>query len=155
MHPQRQELIEKLKGFLKEDEDPYLVVHDPESLSQVDFVSVGRDAATGKVAGEMRVVIVRDAEVREQRALRLGLPAPDVREVTIRFGPNVGQVVRYKEYRVQVGDIEQAAALCLAVMKDVFDVDPTTWLWITDVRYDDWPAPLPKPNVWPPPEWRA
>jgi hypothetical protein len=24
------------------------------------------------------------------------------------------------------------------------------WLWITDLEYDDWPTPLPKPAIWPP-----
>lgn len=49
-----------------------------------------------------------------------------------------------------VASPEEAADVCLRTLESVRKVPPNYWLWITDLEYDDWPDPLPRPQTWPP-----
>ena len=156
MHPQRQELIEGLGRFMPAGEDAYLVVREPESGSEIRFGASLADRKTGVVRKEVRVRIGAENTERVEAAVRVGLPAPQVREVKLHFGPNRGTILRLNEYNVEVRDPETAADLGLAVMREVFGIEETVWLWITDVyEPDDWPVPLPRPKVWPPVGWNS
>lgn len=45
--------------------------------------------------------------------------------------------------------VDDGAVWCLAALQDVHGIGQS-WLWITDLGFDDWPDPLPKPEPWPP-----
>jgi hypothetical protein len=162
-HPQQDELRERLRVFFdfsegslgaKPNDDltpTALVVYEPESRARISFtwrISIHANRPIERSA-EMHFIWPRFAERERDLANRLGLPAP---LSTVSLPPHLTRGARLPDLTVcPVRDAEQAADVCLLVIQQVFTSGEERWLWITDVvAREDWPNPLPTPNVWPP-----
>jgi hypothetical protein len=77
--------------------------------------------------------------------------APDEYERKIRQAGLAAVPFQPRGEIVPVTSAEQGTADALAVMVEVYGVESSEWLFITNEREEDnWPSPLPRPTVWPP-----
>jgi len=144
-HPQLAELTNYLVRMLDRTGSDYVVVQDPERNTRVDFLF--------NPAGEpsMRLILTNPKNSEVSAAKKLGLPEPEPCEYIERYGANKGNTVRQLWYWCPVLRLSDSAALSLAIMSEVYGTRADAWLWITDIyEPDEWPDPLPKPEVWPP-----
>ena len=129
-HLQQDELSRAIVAFLGDPDQFHLIVHEPETAQQVDFIRW--------YSGEP---VLR---------LSLALTATDERDRASSLGFADDRGLPQMIFRLS-GDPTEAREVCVAALLFVLQIDPLAWLWITPVwEYDAWPVPLPKPVPWPP-----
>ena len=161
-HPQRDELRERLRGFFHlaqvpldvnaadELTDKLLSVYEPDSRAEVAFTWSATISANRPIepSARMQFTWPRFAERERALARELNLPAP---LSTVELPPEFREGPPLPDLTVcDVEDADQAADLCLTVLKRVFACPDASWLWITDIfERSNWPDPLPRPDGWP------
>jgi hypothetical protein len=152
IHPQFHELRAKLRAVLETPADassrpvPLLSVYDLESKKEVLFVRCPMATEGDRRAWAVRMVFSWPATGDRERAIaeRLGLPAPTS---TVHRGRNpfTGEPfeIRSCEASCEIGDIDRAVSLCLAVLHDIHGISEGRRFRITDAfdDPDEWPIP--------------
>lgn len=151
-HPQLAELEKRIAWFLDHPEHELCVVVDPDSQSIVRFhiplksMRGHRDARYGRV---MEVELTPIEAEREELMTQIGFEASGQRKGTFDGERNC----IFPRFTKSTTRAKQAAQDVIKVMRNVFLPGETPWLWT--FHTDDpnqWPDPLPRPDIWPPVE---
>jgi hypothetical protein len=144
--PQQQELEMAVANFLK-DSSGTLEVYLPE---QSDPTAPVFDVGNGETVTFRRhptpsIWVSRwETPDRESLARSLGF---EIKKRTAHHPFKGALELSYAEKRFH--DAEQGAEACLEWLQHAAKLGQS-WLWITNLSYDEWPDPLPKPTRWPP-----
>lgn len=151
MHPQHQQFLEMLRRFLAKLSG-VVVVYEPESSVRIDFLYLEKDEDDGAATNPvMRFQLTPARADREADAIRMGLPKPQMIPIRSSFGPHAGKTIHLRRFVCPIESPEQGAAMCFQTLEKVLEIRSDQWLWITDIwQHDDWPSPLPRPEIWPP-----
>ena len=149
VHPQMRELEAAIGAFIGDPNESELVILEPDSHSQIKLErEAGGKRRKSPPQPYMHFELTPDQAVRADVARSIGFkPAGE------RLGFWQERHNRpFPLFRKPVGEARQAAADCVRIMAEVFEVGDCPWLWVSPVDDpDQWPDPLPRPEVWPPP----
>lgn len=149
MHPQLDELRDTIGRFLTNPEAS-LEVHCPDRRLSVHFTHVAvlarpRRSLSPQLRMVPRLVV---SEPADDKALRRAENMGFSRTARETYHPKHGKMsIPLIEARFVNAD--EGADWFLAALQDVHGIGQS-WLWITDLDFDNWPDPLPKPEAWPP-----
>ncbi len=151
-HPQLAELERQIAWFIAHPEFDRCVVAEPESASMIWFdlpLKSKRGFRSASLGRIMHVELTPDEAVREELMLKIGFE-PDGRRKGNYDGLR-NQI--FPHYAKPAMHAKQAASDVIRVMTEVFALGEEPWLWTFNSEdADEWPNPLPKPAVWPPPD---
>jgi len=149
-HPQLVMLEQRIGYFVAHPEYELCVVVEPESQSIVRFhiplksKRGYRSADQGRI---MEVELTPDEAVRADILLKMGFEASGRRKRTWQGEHN--RIFPHFTKKITHG--KRTASDVIRIMQEVFEVGETPWLWTFEI--DDpnqWPDPLPRPEIWPP-----
>jgi hypothetical protein len=149
-HPQLAELEQRIAWFIANPEYELCVVVEPESQSIVRFhipLKSLRGYRSPQYGRIMEVELTPDEAVREDLMFKIGFERHGHRKGTFDGTRNCVFPCFTKETKHP----KQASLDVARIMVDVFALGDSPWLWTFNV--DDpnqWPDPLPRPEVWPP-----
>lgn len=150
MHSQAHELRDHIARFLT-DPEAWLTVHCPDPMVEIKLMHVAVLARPRRsLSPELRMVprMTFGAPADERaatRAERMGF-TPTARETV---NPKTLGKVSIPLFEARFVNADEGLDWCLAALQDVYKIGDA-WLWITDLHFENWPRPLPRPTQWPP-----
>ena len=149
-HPQVHDLQTALARVVA-DPESWLEVHCPDRklsvrVSHLSVLARPRRSLAAVIRTIPRLVAPAPSDPTAlARAERLGF----TRSARQALNPKTGAAIPIPQIEAQFVNAEDGADWCLAALQDVHGIGDA-WLWMTDLDFDDWPDPLPRPQVWPP-----
>ncbi len=148
-HPQLAELETKIAYFLSHPEFDECVVVEPETQSIVRLpipLKTKRGFRSEKFGRLMEVELTPEEALREDIMFKIGFERAGQRKGTFDGERNC----IFPQFSKETKRAKQAAHDIVQVMQDVFLLGDA-WLWTFHVNDpNQWPDPLPKPEIWPP-----
>ena len=151
-HPQLAHLEQRIAYFLANPQFEQCVVVEPLSQSIVRFhipLKSKRGFRSVHLGRIMEVKLTPEEAIREDEMYTNGFKSSGQRKGTFDGERNC----IFPQFTKETKNAKEAALDVVRVMRDVFLLGDSPWLWTFHV--DDpnqWPDPLPKPDLWPPEE---